>query len=170
MTTTMRSTVCWPTLRRHDVVRTRQHGWLAWWRTDDGAVTAEITLLTPLLVMVLVFVAVVIHRGVDARIRIDDVAHQAARAASIERTPAASVAAAHATAASALSSAGLACRSLTVNTVTGGLQPGGTVSVTVSCDVDLGDALVLGVPDRHLSASAIEPIDTWRSVFLGGVA
>ena len=41
----------------------------------------------------------------------------------------------------------------------------GTVSVTVSCTVNFSDALILGVPgQKQLSATALEPIDTWRSV------
>jgi Flp pilus assembly protein TadG len=138
---------------------------VAWWWADRGSVAAEVTIVAPFLVMLLVFVAVVIHRGVDARLRLEDAAHQAARAASIERTPVTATTAARFTAASALSSAGVTCESLTVDTVTGGMRPGGTVSVTVSCSVDFGDALILGVPgQKRLSATAVEPVDTWRSV------
>lgn len=125
---------------------------------------AEVTIAAPFLVMLLVFVAVVIHRGVDARLRLEGAAHQAARAASIERTSATATTAARSTAAGALSSAGVSCASLTVDIATGELRPGGTVSVTVSCVVDFGDALILGVPGRkRLSATAVEPIDIWRS-------
>jgi Flp pilus assembly protein TadG len=139
--------------------------WVAWWRADRGSVAAEATLVAPFLVMLLVFVAVVIHRGVDARLRIGDVAHQAARAASIQRTPPTAMAAAQSTASSALSSAGVTCQSLAVDTATGGLRPGGTVTVTISCTVSFGDALILGVPgQKRLSANAVEPVDTWRSV------
>jgi len=135
-----------------------------WWRADEGSVASEITLVVPLLIMLLVFVGVVIHRGVDARIRLDDAAHQAARAASIERTASAAAAAAQSTAAAALADAGVTCRSLSTTASTSGLRPGGTVSVTVVCDVDFGDALILGVPGgKRLSATAIEPIDVWRS-------
>ncbi|OXM44138.1 pilus assembly protein TadE, partial [Amycolatopsis alba DSM 44262] len=52
----------------------------AWWRAERGSVTAEAVLLTPVLVMLLVLLAVVVHRGVDARLRLDDAAHQGARA------------------------------------------------------------------------------------------
>ena len=144
----------------------RHRGWqVAWWRADRGSVAAEVTLVTPFLIMLLVFVAVVIHRGVDARLRIDDAAHEAARAASIERTPATATTAAQSTATSALSAAGVTCASLSVDTAVGGMRPGGTVSVTVTCAVDFGDALILGVPgQKRLSATAIEPVDTWRSV------
>jgi Flp pilus assembly protein TadG len=146
-------------------VQHRWGRWAAWWRADCGSVAAEFTLVAPFLVMLLVFVAVVIHRGVDARLRIDDAAHQAARAASIQRTSPAAVAAAQSTASRALSSAGVTCQSLGVDTALGGLRPGGTVSVTISCAVDFGDALILGVPgQKWLSATAVEPVDRWRSV------
>lgn len=131
----------------------------------------EITVITPLLIMLLVFIAVVIHRGVDARLRLDDAAHQAARAASMQRSAPAAVTAARSTARGALSAAGLACRSARVSTDTTGLVAGGVVTVTVSCRVDFGDALILGVPAaRMMSATASEPVDTWRSAgtSLGG--
>jgi Flp pilus assembly protein TadG len=143
-------------------------GWWAWWRTDHGSVASEITLVTPFLVMLLVLVAVVIHRGVDARIRIDDVAHQAARAASLERTSAAASTAAESVAVDALSSAGVTCHGLTVATATDGLSAGSTVHVTVSCTLDFGDALILGIPNRRLSATATEPVDIWRSTLNAG--
>jgi Flp pilus assembly protein TadG len=138
---------------------------MAWWCTDAGSVAAEVTLLTPFLIMLLVFIAVVIHRGVDARLRMDDAAHQAARAASIQRTRPAASTAAQSTAASALATAGVVCRSLSVDTATTSLVPGGVVTVTISCSVDLSDALLLGVSlSKRLSATAREPVDTYRSL------
>ncbi|MGB6163288.1 MAG: TadE/TadG family type IV pilus assembly protein [Pseudonocardiaceae bacterium] len=138
--------------------------WLAWWRADRGSVAAEITVITPFLIMLLVFVAVVIHRGVDARLRMDDAVHQAARAASLQRSAPAAATAARSTANGALSTAGVVCRSVGVDTDTTGLVPGGTITVTLSCTVDLRDALLLGVADHKvLSATASEPVDTWRS-------
>ncbi|MFD8497316.1 TadE/TadG family type IV pilus assembly protein [Amycolatopsis sp. NPDC059657] len=125
--------------------------------------SAEIALVTPFLIMLLVFVAVVIHRGVDARLRLNGAAHQAARAASIERTSPTAAAAAHTTASNALSAAGISCQQLTVDTA-GSQVPGSAVTVTVSCSVDFGDALILGVPgEKRLSANATEPVDTYRS-------
>jgi Flp pilus assembly protein TadG len=137
--------------------------WARWWRADRGSATTEITLAAPLLVLLLVLVGVVIHRNVDARIRLDDAAHQAARAASLEHTPATAATAAKRTATRALTSAGLACRQMTVTVATNQLRPGGTVTVTVDCIVDLGDALIFGEPTKSLSARAVEPINVWRS-------
>lgn len=137
---------------------------VVWWREDRGSVAAEVTLVAPILVMLLVFVGVVVHRGVDARLRINDAAHQAARAASIERTSAGANAAAQTAATAALSTAGVTCRALHVETVSDGLSPGGTITVSVSCTVDFGDALILGVAGRkRLSSTASQPVDAWRS-------
>ncbi|MEU0533459.1 TadE/TadG family type IV pilus assembly protein [Amycolatopsis tolypomycina] len=133
------------------------------WHAERGSVTAEAVLIAPVLVMLLLFVAVVVHRGVDARLRLDDVAHQAARAASLQRTPAAAAAAAQATASSALAHAGLVCRLAEVS-MTASASPGSTVGVRVRCTVDFGQALVLGVPgSRTLTAEASEVVDTYRS-------
>jgi Flp pilus assembly protein TadG len=143
--------------------------WKVWWHGDRGSAAAEVTLVAPFLVMLLVFVAVVIHRGVDARLRLEDAAHQAARAASIQRTPAAATAAAHSTASAALSSAGVSCVSLTVDAVTGEMRPGGVVNVAVACTVDFGGSSVVGVPgQKRLSATATEPIDMWRAATING--
>jgi Flp pilus assembly protein TadG len=134
-----------------------------WWRAERGSVTAEAVLLTPVLVMLLVFVAVVVHRGVDARLRLDDAAHQAARAASLQRTPAAAAAAAEKTATAALAQAGIVCRQVAVSTATSAAA-GTTVVVSVRCTVDFGQALILGVPGtKTLLASASEIIDVYRS-------
>jgi Flp pilus assembly protein TadG len=121
------------------------------------------TIIAPLLVMLMLLVAVVIHRGVNARLRLDDVAHQAARAASLERSPFAAAHRARSIATSALSTADIACRTVTVTANTTAFTPGGSVVIHVACVADFGDALLLGVPGSStLSATATEPIDTWR--------
>lgn len=146
--------------RRRRIVR----GWRGWWRAEEGSVAAEITLLAPVLIMLLVFVAVVVHRGVDARLRLDDAAHQAARAASIERTAPAADTAARATATDALAAADVACAAVDVAVDTAGFRPGGTVAVTVSCTLDLSEALIVGVPGQVvLAATAAEPVDLYRA-------
>lgn len=57
------------------------------WRQDEsGGVTVELVLLTPLLLLMLLFV-VALGRTVSARLDVDGAAAQAARAASIARDP-----------------------------------------------------------------------------------
>ncbi|WP_236725219.1 TadE/TadG family type IV pilus assembly protein [Amycolatopsis orientalis] len=125
--------------------------------------TAETVLVTPVLVMLLVLLAVVVHRGVDARLRLDDAAHQAARAATLHRATAAATTAARDTAGAVLAQAGVVCREVTT-TLSGTLVPAGAVTVRVRCTVDFGQAALLGVPGkRTLESSASEVVDTHRS-------
>lgn len=129
---------------------------------ERGSVAAELTLLTPLLILLLLFV-VFCGRLADTKLRMNDVAHQAARAATLARTPSQAAANAQATASAALASAGISCQSLAVSTDTQGLRPGSTVTVTVSCRVGLEDLTSLGVPgSRTFESSFSSPIDVWR--------
>jgi hypothetical protein len=66
-------------------------------------------------------------------------------------------------ASTALVEAGVACESFRVTTSADGLAPGGTITVTVACSVDLTDALLPGLSTTWLSTTAVEPIDAWRS-------
>jgi Flp pilus assembly protein TadG len=129
--------------------------------SDRGSAAVEITLLTPLLVLMLLFV-VFLGRVTEAQAVISDAAHQAARAASIAPTPAA--AQARQAAATALSGRGLACRHFTVTVDLAGFRPGGSVRATVTCTTGLSDLALLDVPgSRTLSASFTSVIDTYRS-------
>src|SRR6266508_2630481 len=122
-------------------------------RDERGSAAAELTLLTPLLILLLLFV-VLCGRLADTKLRINDVAHQAARAATLARTPSQATANAQSTARAALASAGITCQSLTVSIDTQGLMPGSTVTVTVSCSVGLGDLTMLGVPGSRTFESS----------------
>lgn len=131
-------------------------------RDERGSAAAELTLLTPLLIVLLLFV-VFCGRLADTKLRINDVAHQAARAATLARTSSQATANAQTTADAALASAGITCQSLSVSTDTQGLRPGSTVTVTVSCSVGLGDLTSLGVPgSRTFESSFSSPVDVWR--------
>jgi Flp pilus assembly protein TadG len=131
-------------------------------RPDAGSSTAEMALITPLLVMVLLFV-VLCGRLVAAQIDVDAAASSGARSGSIARTERAARAEAERTARDTLSARGITCQETSVVVDPGGLRPGGSVTVTVSCRVPLTDLLLLGVPGhRTISASATSPIDEWR--------
>ena len=142
----------------------------AFHRDECGSTSTELTLLTPLLIVMLLFL-VLCGRLADTKLRINDVAHQAARAATLTRTPNQATAEARATADAALASAGITCQSLTVSTDTQGMRPGSTVTVTVACTVGLEDLTLLGVPgSRTFSSSFSSPVDVWRgtAVIAGG--
>ena len=131
-------------------------------RDDRGSAAAELALVAPLMVLLLLFV-VLCGRLATTQLRISDAAHQAVRAATAARTPAQASAAAHATATASLNAAGITCQSLSVLVDSGDFRPGTTVTVTVSCVVSLHDLTALGVPgSRTLSSTFYSVVDLWR--------
>lgn len=134
--------------------------WLIPLRDDHGSATAELVVITPIVILMLLFV-VLCGRLADTNLRLNDAAHQAARAATTARSPAASDAATAAHA--ALHQAGVACQSLTLQTNTQGLRPGSTVTVTLSCTLSLSDLTLLSLPGtvtRQASFSSV--VDVYR--------
>ncbi len=126
---------------------------------DGGSASTELVLLTPLLVLVLL-VTVALGRMATARIRVDDAAHQAARAATLARTLPQAQRQARTTADAALAASGASCTRVTVTTDLGNLAPGALVHVKVACVADLG---LSGLP-AHLAVArtAVSMIDAFR--------
>jgi Flp pilus assembly protein TadG len=130
---------------------------------ETGSVTTELVLLTPLLILFLLFV-VALGRLAGARLDVDGAAAQAARAASIARDPAGATVMAQQTATAALGSDHVTCAQLTVNTDTTRFVPGGSVAVTVTCAVTLSDLSGLRLPaSESLSSRFVAVIDQYRS-------
>jgi len=131
-------------------------------RDESGSVTAELVLLTPLLILLLLFV-VALGRLAGARLEVDGAAAQAARAASIAQSPSSATAMAQQTATAALSSDHVTCAQLSVDTDTSRFTPGGSVGVTVTCTVNLGDLTGLRLPSAEtISSQSTSVIDTYR--------
>ncbi|MCO1575884.1 pilus assembly protein [Crossiella sp. SN42] len=136
--------------------------------SERGSAAAELVLLTPLLILVLLFV-VFCGKLAHISLRLNDAAHQAARAATLTREPSQATASARGTAEAALASAGINCRSLAVTAGTGQFRPGGAVNVTLTCRVDVSQLTMLGVPGTHVvTASSSSPLDTHRGITTGG--
>ena len=133
-------------------------------RPQQGSAAVELVLLTPVLVVLLLFV-VAVGRLAETRGDVDAAARDAARAASIARGPDSARADGEAAARQRLSEGGVTCRTLDVELSTAEFRPGGTVAATVGCVVDLADLTLLGVPGtRRVSATFAEPIDIFRAV------
>ncbi len=130
-------------------------------RIQTGGAAVELTLVTPLLILLLVFV-VGLGRLASSRIDVNVAAHDAARAASIARDPADASRAAKDAAESTLH--GVTCATLDVAVDTSAFHPGGSVAVRVTCTVDLGDLGALHMPaTTTVSARFSSPIDLYRS-------
>lgn len=133
---------------------------------DKGSVAIEAAIVLPPLIMFLCL-AIAGGRLVTSGAKIDAAAEDAAREASIHRTAAAAQDAAHAAALESLDDQGITCASTSVSVNTGGLNAPvgqvGTVTVTVSCTVNLSDLLLPGVPGaRTLTSTATSVVDQYR--------
>ncbi|GAB3147052.1 hypothetical protein GCM10027290_29740 [Micromonospora sonneratiae] len=135
---------------------------LARLRDDEGSVSTEIA-LTYVPLMVLAALAIIAClRLASANSDVHAAAAAAARQASLARTPAGAVAGGKETAAATLQSRNMTCQPHTTTVNTGGMAPGGQVSVTVVCTVHLEDLFGLGLPGAvTLSGTASQPIDRY---------
>ena len=131
-------------------------------RHERGSATAELVLLTPLLILFLLFI-VGLGRLAHARALVGDATAQAARAATLHyQDPAQATQAAQQTATDALRSAGLACAAQTTRVDIGNDHPGGTITVTLACRVNLSAVTTAGFPGSEtLAASFTSSVDKY---------
>jgi Flp pilus assembly protein TadG len=131
-------------------------------RGERGSAAVELVLLTPVLLVLLLFV-VAVGRIAQARADVDAAARDAARAGTVARGSDSATDAAESAALARLTEGGVACRELDVDVDTSAFRPGGSVRATVTCAVDLGDLTLLRLPGaREVSASFVEPVDFYR--------
>ena len=131
---------------------------------ETGGVAAELVIVTPLLILFLLFV-VALGRLAGSRIDLDGAANQAARAASIARDPVAATRAAQTTASAALADAHISCAHLDVTVNAAEFHPGGSVAVMIACTVELEDVTGLRLPSaKTLTARAVAPLDRYRGL------
>jgi hypothetical protein len=129
---------------------------------DRGSVALELVLLTPLVLVLIVFVAFC-GRLTRAEAIVRDAAAAGARAASLRQQPFTARADATAAVLSNLVGHSSTCPAPTVTVDTSSLRPGGQVSVEVRCVVPLRDLALLGVPgSRTVTARSVEVVDAWR--------
>lgn len=133
---------------------------------ERGSVTLELAVLAPVLLVFLGFI-VAGGRVQLAGGSVETAARDAAREASIARTPAAAQAAALTSARTTLAGEGLRCAQVSVTVDTSGFaaplgQPA-AVSARVACTVALADLLVPGLPgSHHMTATATSVLDPYR--------
>lgn len=129
-------------------------------RGDSGPLEAAI--LVPVLLLAFALV-VVFGRVTSAASDVEHAARVGARAAVAAQSPAAAAARAEAVVAGSLADSGLSCVERAVS-VSGSLQPGGRMTVTVRCVATLADVARYGLLPgaRTLTASATEVVDVHR--------
>lgn len=132
-------------------------------RDERGSAVVEMVLLTPLLLILLLFM-VQLGRFAVARTDLDGAARDAARAASLERSLATAAASARSAAEGTLASRNVTCRNLDVR-LDADFTPGGWVAAEVGCTVDLSDLSLLGVASsRSMSSRFVAPLETYRGL------
>jgi Flp pilus assembly protein TadG len=134
-----------------------------WQAGERGSAAVEAAIVTPALLLFLLLV-VLGGRVATAKLRVEEVARDAARAASIASNPGEASADALSTARAALTSAGVSCATFSVEPSLGGFRPGETITVTVRCTTPLSELAPLPVPgSKTVSATSAVVIDTFRS-------
>ncbi|MEG9227293.1 TadE family protein [Aeromicrobium sp. Sec7.5] len=119
--------------------------------------------MTTFLVVALLFVAG-LSRYARASQQVEDLAGEAARAASLERNTSLATARGEETIRASLQSRGLSCAQLTVDIDVSNYQPGGVVRADVTCIADLSDVALSGLPGTAaFTGSASVPIEEYRS-------
>ncbi len=134
---------------------------------ERGSVSLELAALAPA-VLLLVLVTVAAMRITLAGAQVDGAARDAARAASLARTPGSATAVAQQSAARTLAGQQLTCSQLTVTVDPAGFAvPVGTsatVAVHVTCRVALGDVAVRWAPgSTTMTAGYAAPLDPYRA-------
>jgi len=130
--------------------------------------TMELALLTPVLVLLFLFL-VLVGRLVNVQSQLDGAARDGARAASVARSEGDAQAFAVEAVEQSLGDATFCEGGAQTEVDLGDWGPGGQVTVTVTCQTDLtGLELVpfAGNPEKTGTASA--PIDTYRRMDCGG--
>ena len=129
-------------------------------KTHSGSVTVEMVLLTPVL-MVLILFGVHSGRASESLIQVRHAADQAARGASkvsrsrIEAT-------AFEVAQRTLTNSGTSCRDFSINTSLVSQGNNNAVRVAIECTINTQGMSLLGLSTRRVSASSTEVIDRWR--------
>ena len=133
---------------------------------DRGSATIEAVILAPVF---LLFIGLIIGTGrvAIAHQSVEAAAAEAARSASVARTPDQARADATAGAQQTLANQGITCASLSVTLDTSGFSaPVGTpakVSATITCVLSLAELSIPGMPGTvQVTATIVSPLDTYR--------
>lgn len=131
---------------------------------DRGSIAIELAVIFP---FIFLFASLVVGAGwlFGSRSDVSAAAQAGARAAATARFPGEMNMLASNAVVASLSGSDTCAENATVQ-ASGGLVPGGTVTVTVTCRVDVGKVATMGVFEgsRQVSATATATVDQYRVV------
>ena len=130
--------------------------------SERGSLTLELALVVPALIFMVVFISGA-AAIVGARSDVDDAAWEAARAASLTRSPMAAELAARSAVDQRLAGERWSCAGKRVVVDVSRFNPGGSVAVSVSCGLPLADAGLFLPGATHLNARAVQPLDQYKA-------
>jgi Flp pilus assembly protein TadG len=129
---------------------------------DRGTLALELAIMTPVLVAFMMLM-VGVGRIVNAQSQVDSAARDAVRDASVARSEGEAQSRAAIAAQASLNNHTWCQSGPSVQTDTSAWAPGGRVSVTVTCDADLGGLSLIGLPgSKQMTGRATAPLDTFR--------
>ena len=129
-------------------------------KTQYGSVTVEMVLLTPVLMLLILF-GVYASRASESLVQVRHAADQAARSASkVSRGRVQSVA--NDVANRTLNNSGTSCVDFAVSTTVIDQGSNSAVRVKVECTIKTQGLMLLGVSERRVSATSTEVLDRWR--------
>ncbi len=133
-------------------------------RSQDGNLTVELVVITPVL-LALTLMILAFGRVTESRQQVVEAARAGAESAAILPTPTAAQTGAAEAALVGIVGRGQTCVHAQIVTDLSHFQPGGYVSVTVTCEVGLADLSIPGLPGSTMvRATSTAPIDPYRSV------
>ena len=130
---------------------------------ETGSAAVELTLYTPVLILLLV-VVVLFSRMTSAKADVIAAARDGARAASLNHDPASAARAARSTVRATLDAQHVACSGVTTEVDASKVEPGGAISVTVSCVISMQELTGFGLTpgNRTVTGRSTAVIDTFR--------
>ncbi len=133
-------------------------------RDDRGSLTLEFVLLMPALVVVALTI-IAFGRVAESRQQVAEAARAGAESAATSPDPTSAAAGAVLDATVEVAGRGHSCVHPQIGTDLDHFYPGGSVTVTVTCEVGFSDLSVPGIPGTTtIRASSTAPIDPYRSV------
>lgn len=132
-------------------------------RSEGGSAGLELAIAAVFMITAVLFVIGLARLAATGH-KVEAIAADGARAASLERNTSQSAAAAQTAVDQALTAQGITCADVQVSTDVSNYEPGGTVRVEVECTAQLGDVAMAGFPGAKVfTASAVVPIETYRA-------